>query len=68
MIIDIISIFLKILGTYFVLGVFFAIYFLINGATKIDPLMKDTKWNVRLLLFPGVVVTWICLIPKIFKK
>ncbi|WP_196891159.1 hypothetical protein [Aureivirga marina] len=68
MLISIISIFLKILAVYFGLGILFGIYFLIKGATQIDPLMKNSKWIVRLLLFPGVVATWICLVPKLFKK
>ncbi|WP_196885727.1 hypothetical protein [Aureivirga sp. CE67] len=68
MVITIISFFLKVLAVYFGMGVLFGIYFLFIGATKIDPLMKNSKWIVRLLLFPGVVATWICLLPKLYKK
>ena len=64
----IITIFLAILGIYFAVGFFFGLYFLFNGATKIDPLMADTKKRVRVLLFPGIIATWPFLIGKIFKS
>ncbi|GAA4885813.1 hypothetical protein GCM10023311_05780 [Flaviramulus aquimarinus] len=64
----IINIFLGILGIYFIIGLLFALYFIIKGATKIDPLMQDTKKRVRFLLLPGVIVTWPFLIVKLFKS
>ncbi|MGK0385902.1 MAG: hypothetical protein ACI849_000507, partial [Patiriisocius sp.] len=48
----IINIFLIILAVYFTIGVLFGLYFIFKGATKIDPLMADTKKKVRVLLFP----------------
>jgi len=60
----IILFFLTGLGVYFFIGLIFGIYFIIKGAEKIDPLMKDTKKKVRLLLFPGIVATWPFLIKK----
>ncbi len=63
----IINIFLVILGVYFLIGLFFGLYFIFIGATKIDPLMSETKKKVRILLFPGVVITWPFLISKLFK-
>lgn len=64
----IINIFLGILGIYFAIGLLFGIYFLFKGATKIDPLMIDTKKKIRFLLFPGVVVTWPFFISKLFRS
>ncbi len=64
----VINIFLGILGTYFFIGLLFGLYFLFKGATKIDPLMNDTKKKVRLLLFPGVIATWPFLVGKLFKS
>jgi hypothetical protein len=61
-----INIFLSFLGIYFLIGFLFGILFLIK-ATKIDPLMKDTKKKVRFLLFPGIIATWPFLIGKLFK-
>jgi len=64
----IINIFLIILGVYFLIGFLFGLYFLFIGATKIDPLMHDTKKKVRMLLFPGIIATWPFLISKAFKS
>jgi len=60
----IISIFLGFLGIYSAIGVLFGLYFMLLGATKMDPFMKETKKVVRLLLFPGVAATW----PFLLKK
>ena len=64
----IINIFLTVLGIYFLLGLLFGLYFLFKGATKIDPLMQDTKKKVRFLVLPGVIVTWPLLIGKLFNS
>ena len=63
-----ISIFLTILAIYFTVGIFFGLYFLFKGATKIDPLMQDTKKKVRVLILPGVIATWPFLIGRLFKS
>ncbi len=64
----VISIFLTALGIYFFIGVLFGFYFIFFGAVKLDPLMRDSKKLVRLLLFPGVVATWPFLFGKSFKS
>ncbi len=64
----IINIFLSILGVYFLIGLLFGLYFIIKGATRIDPLMQDTKKKVRVLLLPGVIATWPFLIGRLFKS
>ncbi|GEM_PF-2480130 len=43
---------------YFMAGFVYGIYFLFLGAPKIDPLLKNSKWAVRILLIPGIVATW----------
>ena len=68
MMITIINIFLAILGIYFTIGLLFGMYFLFKGATKIDPIMADSKKKVRVLLLPGVIATWPLLISKVFKS
>jgi len=65
---QIINIFLTILGIYFFVGFIFALYFIIKGAPKIDSVMLNTKKKVRFLLFPGIVATWPFLIGKLFKS
>ncbi|MEM1337327.1 MAG: hypothetical protein AAF717_16695 [Bacteroidota bacterium] len=54
----VIAIFLGILGTYYAVGLLFALYFVLSGAKKMDPLLANSKKGVRLLLFPGIVATW----------
>lgn len=66
--ITIINIFLTALGIYSLLGLLFGLYFIFAGATKIDPLMQDTKKKVRFLVLPGVIATWPLLIGKLFKS
>ena len=66
--INIINIVLTILGIYFLLGLFFGLYFLFKGATKIDPLMQGTKKNVRFLVLPGIIATWPLFIGKLLKS
>ena len=66
--IQIINIFLILLGIYVLIGFLFGLYFLLKGATRIDPLMADTKKKVRFLLFPGVVATWPFFIGKLFTS
>lgn len=63
----IINIFVTLLGVYVLIGFLFGLYFLFKGATKVDPLMKDTNKKVRVLLFPGVVATWPFLMRKLLK-
>ena len=63
-----INIFLAILGGYFLLGLLFGLYFLFVGATKIDPLLADSKKGIRVLLFPGVIATWPLFVKKAFQS
>ena len=64
----VINIFLAVLGSYLLIGLLFGLYFLFKGATKIDPLMQDTKKKVRVLLVPGVIATWPFLIGRLYKS
>lgn len=63
----IIDVFLTGLGLYSFFGLFFGLYFVFVGATKIDPFLKDSKKIVRVLLLPGVIATWPFLLRKLFK-
>ena len=64
----IIDIFMIVLGTYFGLGLLFAIYFVIKGASRIDPIIRDSKFTVRLLLAPGAIATWPFLLRKLWTQ
>ncbi len=65
---NVIDLFLLILGVYAALGLLFSIFFVFVGGTKIDPLLKDSKKRVRILLLPGVIAIWPFLIGKLFKS
>ena len=65
---DVITVFIGLFGIYLLLGVLFGIYFFIKGAARIDPLITDSKWTVRLLLFPGTIGLWPFLLKKLLKK
>ncbi len=56
------------LGIYFILGVLFGIYFFVKGAARMDPLITESKWTVRLLLLPGSIGLWPILLGKLLKK
>ena len=64
----IIELFLLVLGLYFLLGFLFGLYFLFGGAVKVDPLMGDSKWIVRLLLFPGCIAVWPFLVFNLIRS
>jgi L-cystine uptake protein TcyP (sodium:dicarboxylate symporter family) len=64
----IINIFLGILAAYAAFGLLFGLYFLFIGATKIDPLLADSKKGIRVLLFPGVIATWPLFVKKAFQS
>ena len=63
-----ITVFLTALAIYFIIGLIFGLVFLFGGASRIDSLMMDSKWIVRLLLFPGCIAVWPFLIGKLFKS
>lgn len=54
------NIILLYLGTGFI----FSLYFFLKGAAKIDPLIAESKWTVKLLLIPGAIATW----PILWRK
>jgi len=56
------------LGIYFILGVLFGIYFFEKGAARMDPLIAESKWTVRLLLLPGSIGLWPILLGKLLKN
>ena len=63
-----IDIFLIVLGAYFLIGLLFGLYFVFLGAVKLDPQMGDSRWAVRLILFPGCVAVWPFLLFKLSKS
>ncbi|MCB0666054.1 MAG: hypothetical protein KDC80_09545 [Saprospiraceae bacterium] len=54
----------NIILLYFGTGVVFSLYFVLKGAAKLDPLIAQSKWTVKLLLIPGAIATW----PILWRK
>ncbi len=46
----------------------FGVYFIVFGASKIDPILAETKKRVRFLLIPGLIATWPVFIYHLFIK
>ena len=49
---------LLIAAGYLLLGLLFAVPFLIKGVGKLDPSAKAGTWGFRLLILPGTVLLW----------
>lgn len=47
-----------LLGIYVLCGIVFAPFFVVLGATRIDPAARPSSWGFRLLIVPGVIAFW----------
>jgi hypothetical protein len=62
------------LGFYLSAGAIFAIVFLLVGlkaarlADQLDPVLIESPWSVRLLLFPGATAVWPFLLYRMFTQ
>ena len=48
----------RVLGIYVLIGVLFAIPFLLKGVSQIDPVAKDATRGFRIIILPGVIALW----------
>lgn len=64
----ILNILLTALGIYFGLGILFGLYFVIAGAVKLDPAIRESKFVVRLLLLPGAIGLWAILLKRLLQN
>ena len=55
-------------GIYLALGIFFAVYFLISGVARMDPVAKGAPVMFKALIFPGSVVLWPLLASKLIRR
>mgnify|MGYP007132298244 CR=1 FL=1 len=58
---------LLVLGSYFGLGLLFAIWFAFHGAKRIDPVVADAGVRFRLLIIPGAAALWPMLLVKCMR-
>lgn len=47
-----------LLGLYGLLGLVFAPFFVLTGAARLDPSVKQSSWGFRFLIVPGVIAFW----------
>ena len=45
-------------GLYAVVGLLFAIAFVIRGVQRVDPAAQEAGWGFRVLIIPGVATFW----------
>jgi hypothetical protein len=50
--------FLILLGFYLLLGIIFAVPFVLFGVQRIDPHAGSASWGFRLLMVPGAMTLW----------
>ena len=46
------------IGIYVLIGVVFAIPFVLRGAGRLDPGAVNGSWGFRVMIFPGSVALW----------
>ena len=46
------------LGLYALIGLLFAVPFVLRGVGRVDPAAREGTWGFRLLILPGVVAFW----------
>ncbi len=59
-----IEIFLFTLGIYLLIGVLFALVFVVKGVTKVDSGAEGTSWAFKLMIIPGSIAFWLLLLRK----
>ncbi len=47
-----------LLSIYVLVGIVFAPFFVLLGARRIDPSVKQSSWGFRFMIVPGVVALW----------
>lgn len=47
-----------LLGVYGLIGLLFALPFVLRGAGQIDEAARQGSWGFRLLILPGVIALW----------
>jgi hypothetical protein len=58
---------LLIAAIYLVIGIFFAIPFVLKWVEQIDTSAVQSHWTFRLLIIPGVIVFWPVLFRRLIK-
>lgn len=52
------------LAAYVGAGLLFALYFVVFGVDRIDPVARESSWGFRVMILPGSIVLW----PLLLKR
>lgn len=63
-----VQIFFGLLAIYTLIGVLFAIPFIIRGVREVDEAAEESSWKFRLMILPGTVAFWPVLLRKWVKN
>jgi len=58
------TIFVNLLGIYFLIGLLFSLWFVIRGAAKLDENAVEANWKLKLLWLPAAIALWPILLKK----
>lgn len=64
----IVEMILLVAGIYFLLGICFAVPFVLKGAKVIDPAAVEGSRGFKFMIFPGVALFWPLLLKRWLKK
>ncbi len=54
-------------AAYLLVGVVFAIPFVLRWTGRIDPVAREGTWGFRILIFPGAVALWPMLATRLLQ-
>ncbi len=55
-------------GGYLVLGVVFALPFILRGVARIDPSARGSGWGFRLAILPASIALWPLLVGRWWRR
>lgn len=59
--------FVWLFSLYALLGIVFAPVFVLFGAARIDPSVRQSTWGFRLMIVPGVIALWPLLVLRLLR-
>jgi hypothetical protein len=64
---NIVTFLLDVVAMYLLMGLLFAIPFVIKGVSKIDEGAHGSAWGFRMIIIPGTIVFWPLLLKRWIK-
>lgn len=57
-----------VFGAYLVIGLLFAVPFVLRGVNRIDEVARDSGWGFRLMILPGSIALWPLLLVRWLRR